>query len=173
MKGLLSNLGFSDVWLYQGVGNVSNFLRTCETRLKDIAYQNWNTSLRNSREGLLYKEYKLSAKYSSYFNVIKEPKYRYQFVKFITRNHSLACITGGYHKPHPIPVAQRICSFCQVYEDEYHVVMQCSKFIRLRKRYIAERYWKRPSMHNFISLLTCNDEATVQDLATFIYKVLK
>lgn len=173
VKLLLTTLGMGDVWLYQGVGNVTQFLKLLEQRLKDNAKQLWGSTLRNSSDGILYRECKLNFGYSSYLDNIRQPKYRYQFVKFLTRNHKLACVTGSWHKPQPIPIALRLCSECHVIEDEYHVVMTCKKFRNFRRRYISDSYWRRPSMHNFISLLTSTNEVTIQNLAIFVYKMTK
>jgi len=38
-----SILGFYEVWLAQGVGNVNVFIRVFEQRLRDNNVQNWNS----------------------------------------------------------------------------------------------------------------------------------
>ena len=42
LQHLLSSLGFYEVWLAQGVGNVNAFVRVFEQRLRDNNVQNWN-----------------------------------------------------------------------------------------------------------------------------------
>ena len=42
LQHLLSSLGFYEVWLAQGVGNVNAFVRVFEQRLRDKNVQNWN-----------------------------------------------------------------------------------------------------------------------------------
>ena len=41
-------LGFYEVWLAQGVGNVNAFVRVFEQRLRDNNVQNWNSRIENS-----------------------------------------------------------------------------------------------------------------------------
>ena len=32
-----------------------------------------------------------------------------------------------------------------VVEDEFHFILQCSKYVQLRRKYINEYYWPMPS----------------------------
>ena len=45
------------------------------------------------------------------------------------------------------------CLHCQVLEDEYHVVIVCSKYTVIRKQYIKPYYTEKPCMFKFIKLL--------------------
>ena len=47
-------LGFYEVWLAQGVGNVTAFVRVSEQRLFDNA-QNWNSRINNSSRSTCIK----------------------------------------------------------------------------------------------------------------------
>jgi len=40
--------------------------------------------------------------------------------------------------PHCIPREDRKCTTCNTIEDEYHIVIECSIFTDLRKRYISK-----------------------------------
>ena len=48
LQHLLSSLGFYEVLLAQGVGNVNAFVRVFEQRLRDNNVQNWNSRVENS-----------------------------------------------------------------------------------------------------------------------------
>ena len=170
VKRMLNTLGFGDVWLYQGVNNIELFLKLFEQRVNDNALQLWNQSLNNSRESKIYRELKTTLEYSTHLNLIVQPKYRHYFVKFVTRNHTLAVVTGNWHKPRPIPYNQRLCNICNKVEDEYHVIFECRKFDNLRKRYIPETARNHPSMYKLVSLLSTKDAAILKNLAIFIYK---
>lgn len=171
VKKLLNMLGFGEVWLYQGVNDIGVFLKIFEQRVNDNALQLWNHSLTNSSESVLYRELKTTIEYSMYLNTIVQPKFRHQFVKFITRNHKLAVVTGNWHRPRPIPYHQRLCNLCNKVEDEYHVIFECQKYTRMRKKYIPESARSHPSMHKLVSLLTTTDVPVLQNLAIFIYKI--
>lgn len=171
VRDLLNSLGYGHVWLYQGVANAKLFLNEFQQRVYDNALQNWNNSVRNSSQSLMYRNLKPTMEYSPYLKIIAQPKYRYAFTKFVTKNHKLAVVTGAWHKPRPIPFRERLCTVCRKLEDEYHVVMECSKFTRLRERYISETFWRRPSMYKFMSLISSIDPPTLQNLAIFVYKI--
>ena len=42
VKHLLQSIGFNNVWMNQGVGNVNLFIRMLKERLNDNFIQNWN-----------------------------------------------------------------------------------------------------------------------------------
>ena len=133
--------------------------------------QKWRQNVCNSSYGFIYNELKGTFENSTYFSLIEQPKYRYQFVKFITRNHNLAVVTGGWHKPRPIPYEERQCQTCNVIEDEFHVVLQCRKFNALRKRYVPEYFWCRPSVYKLLQLLSSTDVKRMRNLSIFVYKI--
>ena len=54
VKDLLSTMGFYEVWLGQGVGNVGFFLKLFKQRLNDNFIQNWNDRLNNSNRASFY-----------------------------------------------------------------------------------------------------------------------
>ena len=44
-----------------------------------------------------------------------------------------------------------------VVEDEYHFILQCEKYIDVRKKYLKKYYWQRPSCFKLVQLLyVCN-----------------
>lgn len=122
VRHLLNTMGFGHVWLHQGVGNKQLFKKKFEQHISDTALQTWSRSLNGSSDAHLYRELKTTIEYSAYLNCILQPKYRYQLVKFRTRNHKLAVVTGKWHKPRPIPYQQRLCTECNQIEDEGYSV---------------------------------------------------
>jgi hypothetical protein len=45
----------------------------------------------------------------------------------------------------------RVCSMCNlnVVEDEYHFILQCEKYIDVRRRSLKKYYWQMP-VHGFL-----------------------
>jgi hypothetical protein len=45
---------------------------------------------------------------------------------------------------------KRVCSMCDlnVVENEYHFILQCEKYIDVRRKYLKKYYWQRPSCLN-------------------------
>ena len=48
VRDLLSRMGFQDVWLNQGVGNMELFLSLFKQRITNNFIQNWHGRLNNS-----------------------------------------------------------------------------------------------------------------------------
>ena len=55
VRDLLGNLGFFEVWLNQGVGDVNLFLTIVQQRLKDQYIQGWMGEIENSSRALFYR----------------------------------------------------------------------------------------------------------------------
>jgi hypothetical protein len=41
-----------------------------------------------------------------------------------------------------------------VVEDEYHFILQCEKYIDVRRRYLKKYYWQMPSCFKLVQLLS-------------------
>ena len=54
VKRLLCTVGFNNVWLAQGVGNVKSFLNLVKQRLQDNFIQNWNSRLTDSNRAIFF-----------------------------------------------------------------------------------------------------------------------
>ena len=54
VRHLLQSIGFNNVWMNQGVGNVNLFIRMLKERLNDNFIQNWNSELSESSRARTY-----------------------------------------------------------------------------------------------------------------------
>ena len=52
LRNLLVSMGFNEVWIQQGVGNVDNFISLFKQRLTDNFIQNWQSSLEASSRAI-------------------------------------------------------------------------------------------------------------------------
>lgn len=64
--------------------------------------------------------------------------YRTALCKIGLSNHHLAVESGRWHKPLPIPLNERKCMSCDVFEDEFDFMFECSMFTDLMKKYIPK-----------------------------------
>ena len=76
LRGVLSSLGFFDVWIFQGVGNKKMFLNLAKQRLKDNFQQKWTAELRMSTRALFYREISTNIDFKVYLNVVNISKHR-------------------------------------------------------------------------------------------------
>jgi len=52
LKDFLFRYGFGDVWLFQGVGDVDNFMIVMKQRIKDVYNQTWHATVQDSRKAI-------------------------------------------------------------------------------------------------------------------------
>ena len=85
--------------------------------------------------------------------------------------HSLISETGRYSN---IPVEQRLCEYCKSdIEDEFHLILKCPLYNRLRCQYIKSYYRRNPSMYKLINLLNTNNVKELCMLGKFLHHALK
>ena len=128
----LMSLGFYQVWLNQGVGNISIFISVFKQRLTDIFIQNWQERLGSSSRARF--NFFAIFHFQPYLEIINVQKYSQAFSKLRMSSPRLEIESGRWVKPKPLD--ERNCSVCGVLEDKYHFVIECSMYIELRKKYM-------------------------------------
>ena len=89
-------------------------------------------------------------------------KFCQAFTRLRVSSHRLHIESGRWVQPNRIPVNERLCSFCDVLEDEFHFVLECRQYENLRKQYISKHYCARPSMYKFTELLNSSNKNIVR-----------
>ena len=167
VKDLLCNLGLGHAWYNQGVGNIGAFKSLVKQRVHDHFLQGWDMTLRGSSKCLFYTAVKNSSfEYSSYLENVYVNKHKIALSRLRLCSHILASETGRWHQP-PLPLIERYCPFCAVYEDEYHLLLDCPAYGDVRKRLIPKYYWTRPSMLKCVELFR-NERLQIK-LAKFVF----
>ena len=169
VQSILCKLGFRDVWLSQGVGNEKLFLSILRQRVSDIDMQERTEELNASTRAIFYRHI-YDNSFSKYLEIVKVKKYRIALSRLRLSSHRLAVESGRWRKPNSVPFDERVCSLCNVLEDEFHFVLQCRKFSDIRPLYIKKYYWRHPSMFKFLELIKCENVKTVRNLATYTFK---
>ena len=167
IRNMLFSYGFGHVWVNQGVGDEQAFYKCFYQRLKDNYQQSCMEKVNGSSKCILYRNLIDMYKVPFYIESVQDMKYRQAITNLRTCNHRLHSETGRWSTP--VPFGERICSSCNVLEDEYHFVLICSKYIELRSKYIPKYYFRRPSMEKFISLLTCKKKKQMCNLGICFY----
>ena len=172
VRDLLCQLGFHEVWIFQEIGETKLFLSIAKQRIKDQFLQNWNGRLSNSSRANLYKHIS-NFKLQSYLNILNITKFRVSITRLRVSSHRLRIETGRWAKPHATPVNERTCSECNVLDDEYHFVCECTLFDEFRKTYIPVYYRRRPNMFKFIELMCNENKQIIKKLSIFIHKAFQ
>ena len=172
IRHLLLSMGFNEVWLQQGVGNYNIFIALCKQRLSDNFIQNWHSRIEDSSRAIFYRSF-ATFQFQPYLDKVNISKYLYAFSKLRMSSHRLEVESGRWVRPNRTPLDERKCFFCNVLEDEYHFVLECSVYLELRKKYISKYFWKRPNMFKFIDLINSSNTSCIRKLCTFIFQAFK
>ena len=172
VRNLLGNLGFFEVWLNQGVGNVNQFLTVLRQRLKDQYMQDWSNEINNSSRARFYRNISDFC-IQPYLNLITIRKFRSAMTKLRVSSHRLEVEIGRWSRPVSTPFDERKCRICDKLEDEFHFLFECSLYADLRKQYISRYFIVRPSMYKLIELFKNDSKKTVRNLSIFIYKAFQ
>jgi len=173
VKALLYSVGLGEVWFFQTVGNEIIFMSTLTQRLRDINQQTITHELAKSTRGKFYLSINQNLQTPYYLNDIKIKKHRIYLTKLRTSSHALRIETGRWKKPNKEPLQERICTTCNVLDDEYHFIMECSLHSNLRRTYIPRTYTERPSMYKFINMLMSEDSVFLKKMSTYVFKAFK
>ena len=91
-------------------------------------------------------------------------------IRFRTGNHKFPIETGRFNN---IPIENRKCTYCNRLGDEFHYLLECTKFRLIRNKYIDEKYHIRPNMQKYQKLMNCKNLDQIENLATFAMIIMK
>ena len=175
VKYLLFRYGFGFVWEAQGVGNDKVFLEEFQIRINDCSLQDQQAEIHCKSKLKLFSLINQHTVMQNYLLSLKHRKFISCIAKLRTSCHSLAIETGRYYN---IESEDRFCIFCllnndeTIIEDEYHFVMYCPQFIKLREQYIS-KYLPETNVYYFHKILKSRNKLCIQDLALYTYYAFK
>ena len=172
VKNLLENLGFNNVWLFQGVGNINMFLTLFNQRLNDQFIQEWNENLNNSTRADTYRLF-ATFSFKQYLDQINIKKFRTAVTRLRVSSHRLEVETGRWHKPNKIPKHERKCQLCNSLEDEFHFIIECPLYHDFRELLINKYFWRRPNILKFIELMQSENVKIMRNVSIFLFKSFK
>ena len=172
LKDLLCRLGFYDAWYFQYIGNANIFISLVKQRLTDNFVQNWHSRINDSSRALFYRNIS-SFNFQPYLDILNIKKFRIEFSKLRMSSHRLHIESGRWNKPQSTPLSDRICSVCQVLEDEFHFIFECKLYSDIRIKYIPSFYRRNPSMSKLIELLNNENKTVIFKLSVYIKKAFE
>ena len=136
VRNLRGNLGFFEVWLNQGVGDVNLFLTILRPRLKDQYIPGWVGEIESSSRALFYRN--ISGFYfQPYLDVITIQKFRIAMIKLRVSSHRLEVETGRWSGPVSKPLEDRKYHISNKLKDEFHFLFECPLYTDLRRQYLS------------------------------------
>lgn len=168
VKNTLYKHGFGYVWLNQQYAADFDFFPIFKARLIDSFWQSNNSSISDLSEHRLYRHLKDNSNF--YLTQLPNNHIRKSLTKLRLGSHHFMIERGRWNK---LDYVDRICFECNDIEDEYHVVMICKKYNKLRKQYLPQSLYDKPSMFKFINYLNCENVVKLRKLGLFMFHVFK
>ena len=113
--------------------------------------QDWHASVQGTSDNRLYKYLKENLSYENYLDLPNQ-YLRVAITKVRLSSHLYNIERGRWRN---IPLLNRICEFCNVIEDEFHVFIECPRYKKLRDVYLPKNLIFKPSMQSFVDYLKC------------------
>ena len=108
-----------------------------------------------------------------YLFVVPFKRHKIALAKFRCSNFQIGIETG--RKDH-LSREDRLCAYCEsnnisVIEDEYHVLLKCPQYQKLRERFTDKLVSVHPSVYVFTNVMKSQNLCTINEIAVFLYNV--
>ena len=172
VKTVLCSMGFSFVWMNQGVEDEHSFLKSFRQRLLDIDAQNWSAEVHSKNSLRTYCRFKNNNYIEPYVLCLNKFLFRTILAKFRCGALRIGVNSG---RSNNIPVEQRTCTFCNSgdIDDEFHFLLSCSFLADLRSNYIPAYYFNPPNLLKFADLLSSSSYEICKNVSYFINHAMK
>lgn len=168
VKTCLERYGFGYVWLQQGVGNKTQFLKQFRQRLIDCYRQDWHWKICDSDRYTVYRCFKQIHQPEAYLNWLKIRDLRDVLLRFRFGVNELGTNRYRYSQQ----AHAKHCPFCAgVEENEIHFVFICTLYHDLRSQIFPELLQIRWSLHEIAMFF--DDETLVKKFARFLVAATK
>lgn len=127
----------------------------------DNLIQNWNERLQASSRARTYSIFN-EFPYKGYFDVVKIEKIHFVMSRIRMSSHRLQIEAGCWHRPQSIPDNERKCIVSNNIEDKFHFIIECTKYNKIRRKYIKKYVWRRPNIPLCIELMTSTNRMSIR-----------
>lgn len=183
IKKILMKLGCLEEWDNQFVNNKKIFLKIIKIELTQCYKMQWKNFLfndigsQNGNKLRTYRIFKSEFSYEPYLDFLdNQREKRIAFTKLRTSAHKLNIEQGRYKK---VPLEDRLCSMCNILEDEFHFVLKCKINETLREDMIRNMIEIFPDFsqlsddEKFWLLMSLPDYDVVKIISKFIFESMK
>ena len=133
VKNILQDLGFSHVWNNHCIFDTHALLTVIKNKLKERFVTFWKKRMlydESMKKLRTYKLLKQNFGNESYLDDIYDKSVSKRFSSFRISAHRLRIERGRYFGEKP---EERLCTICNIVEDEMHFLCQCHKYASQRK----------------------------------------
>ena len=168
VKNTLYKYGFGYVWENQNYANDFDFLNVFKVRLTDTFWQENSSNINELSTNRLYRH--LDSGSFTYLYKFQNDFIRIALTKIRLGSHFFMVERGRLKN---LDYVDRICFQCNEIEDEYHILICCSKYEELRKKYLPKYLYNKPSMFKFVEFLNGQNEKMLRKLGLYVHHILK
>ena len=170
VKTILNEYGFGSAWLNQSVEDQNKFIVLFERRIKDNLKQHCFADIEASTICRTYKDIKSIHDIEPYLQRDIYSSLRFAFTKLRLSSHSFMIERGRWMKP-KVQYIDRKCTLCNDndIQNEYHIVLKCAYYNKVRKKYIRPYYHRHHSMCKFQELINKNNKRDTFRLMIYMY----
>lgn len=168
VKSLLFSLGFQDVWINQGPGNVNRFIKQFSDNCKNLSIMDWHEKVGSYGNLRLYNDVKRNFGLE-WFLTIDLPK---NVINTLVRlRGGLLRIAVNEGRWTGVDRAMRICPMCNSgsVEDEYHLIFYCRAWSTFRQNLTRFPVFNN---RNFNVIFAVKDKNLLLEIARFITTVI-
>ena len=105
-----------------------------------------------------------------YLDSIKEYYIRIALARMRLGSHNFMVERGRWERPKRDYLLRR-CLVCDDIEDEYHIIMKCTRYSALRKRLLPKNLYTNPSMFKMINFIDTSKGKILKYFGIFCHKV--
>ena len=152
VRDTLYNLDLGVYWENQAISEDNFFIALARRRLQDKYLTKWTSDIIDSTDGRLFKYIKLSFCYEPYLDNVHNRALRNAITRIRLSSHRYKIESGRWGR-NSIPRGERKCEICNVIESEYHVLIECPRFVNERKDRLPTCLVENPSEEEFLRVL--------------------
>ena len=109
-------------------------MKNIRKRLTDMYFQEWYSSVQAFSDNRIYKYLKNTIRFENYL-YIPNSYFRVAITKIRLSSHLFNIERGRWSK---LQLTDRICDLCNIIEDEFHVMIECPRYKKIREKYLPE-----------------------------------
>ena len=147
VRRLLCSNGFGDIWRAQGIFNPNAFYNAFKNRLYDVFRQEWSARISESPRARFFRAVITEHSLHHILDIVNVPAHRASLIRLICSSHRLGVETGRWTRP-VTPQENRKCTVCNILDDEYHLLLECTVFNDFRKKLVKKHTGKGPQWTN-------------------------
>ena len=167
IRELLYKYGFGVVYLEGSVGCINGFMNQLKERMCFQYCNEWLNDVAQNGRLQTYATFKTMLEPERYLVCIENRLYRKALAQFRCSCHQFM-IERGRHLN--IPRNERVCTSCNVLEDEKHVLINCTKYKEIRQCYLPEIVSQKIT---FTEIMGSKNDATIKQLVKYVYAIMK